>query len=258
MADLIVATLNLNLAKARWLRRRHLVVAHILNQQPDLLALQQVALPIRQSQWLCQQVNLRLSGEPDKPYMHVARGRYHPVFGRIEGVAILSRLPILASDSVDLGFGGRVALRINVETADQQAVDFVSVYLHPLPHEQENRLEQVLLLFGWLHGATRVVNQIIAGGYQERPDGLAVAHTQSLYGYRSAYAAVHGRDPLATFPTVLAKRAYEPACLDYIFVSPGVRRVTDAAIFANRADEDDAALFPSDHVGLLARLELGR
>jgi hypothetical protein len=45
-------------------------------------------------------------------------------------------------------------------------------------------------------------------------------------------------------------------CLDYILVSPAVRRVPSAMLFCNKPDREDDTLFPSDHVGILATLEV--
>jgi hypothetical protein len=45
-------------------------------------------------------------------------------------------------------------------------------------------------------------------------------------------------------------------CLDYIWVR-GPIRVTDARLVFDRPDPDDPTLYPSDHVGVAARLEIG-
>jgi hypothetical protein len=89
----------------------------------------------------------------------------------------------------------------------------------------------------------------------EVPTGLAIK--QMRQGYRSVFAEVHGYDPLATFPTALVQPLNQwSGCLDYIFVSPSVGPIRSAQIFCDRPDDEDDTLYPSDHVGLLAEIEM--
>ena len=112
-----------------------------------------------------------------------------------------------------------------------------------------------MALVGWLNHKRRVPLQVVAGDFNETPDGPASIFMRQ--SYRSAYAEVKGRDPLATFPTSLAKEPPEWAgCLDYVFVSSAVYKVTKASIFLDKSAPDDDTLYPSDHVGLLIGLEV--
>ena len=79
-------------------------------------------------------------------------------------------------------------------------------------------------------------------------------------GYRSAYAEANGADPAVTWPSGLQAPAMdmdgEPECLDYIWVRDAVM-VTNARLAFDRPDPDDATLYPSDHLGISAHLEIG-
>jgi endonuclease/exonuclease/phosphatase family metal-dependent hydrolase len=255
MALLTVATLNLRNRQNRWLRRRKLVVEQLIEVAPDLIALQEVALDIGQGRWLRNQLNWRLSGSARRPYRLVQKRKNHPIYGYLEGVAILSQLPVLSHDSLGLGYGGRVALRTNVELPSGQTIDFVTTHLHHVAHDREARLEQVTRLAGWLNDRLRVPLQIAAGDFNELPDGPAIRRMKQIY--RSAFAEKHGYDPLATFPTALVRQD-EPwsGCLDYIFLSKAIGPVCAARVFCNRPDAEDDGLYPSDHVGLLASVEV--
>jgi endonuclease/exonuclease/phosphatase family metal-dependent hydrolase len=261
MPTLSVATINLRLNADRWPERRHLLVSQLLEAAPHLISLQEIALPIRQGQWLRHELNMRLSGKPDKPYQLIQRRKHHLIKGYYEGVGILTRLPIRYRDSLPLGYGGRVALRANLELPDRQTLDFVTTHLHHMPIDKEARLEQVMKLTGWLGSRRRIPNQIIAGDFNEAPNGAAIAYVKQ--GFRSAYEQVHGHEPLATFPTALITPFQldeeDPdiwaACLDYIFVSSAVR-ITAVSLFCHHPDPDDDTLYPSDHVGLLATIEI--
>jgi endonuclease/exonuclease/phosphatase family metal-dependent hydrolase len=246
-----VATLNLHNRHDRWRERRHLVVAQILDAAPDVVSLQELNMPRGQGRWLCGQINTRLSGSPRRPYRILQKRNHHLIRGYFEGIGILTRLAVISTDYVDLGYEGRVALRANLVLPTGETLDFVSTHLHHVAHDREARLEQVMILTGWMNETGRVPLQVIAGDFNEVPDGPAMRQMRQMY--RSAYAVTHGRDPLATFPTALVSRTDGWAgCLDYIFVSSGID-VLDTRLFADRGTEN-ATLYPSDHVGLLAIL----
>lgn len=247
-----VATINLRNRADRWRERRHLLVAQLVDAAPDLISLQEIHFPIGQGRWLRNQINNRLTGTSKYPYQLIQKRKAHPVNGYYEGIGVLTKLPVLYADSINLGFGGRVALRVNVELPNRQAVDFVAVHLHHVAHDKEARLEQVIKLVGWVNGRRRIPRQIIAGDFNEPPTGPAIQYIKQ--SYRSAFAAKWDREPLATFPTALLPDVAWAACLDYIFLSPGIGEVRAARLFCHQPAEDDDTLYPSDHVGLLVEL----
>jgi endonuclease/exonuclease/phosphatase family metal-dependent hydrolase len=249
-----VATINLRNRSDRWLERRHLLVAGLVEAAPDLVSLQEIHFPIRQGQWLRTQVNLRLSGSGKEPYRLVQRRKQHLINGFYEGIGALSRLPILYQDSVALGYGGRVALRVHVELPSHQTMDFVSTHFHHVSYEPEARQEQAMRLVAWLRRHKHVPIQVIAGDLNETPDGLALQYLKQ--SFRSAYAERYGRDPLATFPTALYETESPALCLDYILISSAVQKVVEAGLFCEEPAPDDETLFASDHVGLIATLEV--
>lgn len=254
MVTLTVATLNLRGRHDRWRERRHLVVSQLLEAQPDLLSLQEISLPINQGAWLRNQLNARLEVEGLRPYAYIQRRKAHLLHGQREAIGILSRLPVRYHDSIDLGYGGRVALRANIELPNRHALDFVATHLHHVSHDVQAREEQVMKLMGWLANTRHVPLQVVAGDFNEAPDGLAIRRMRQ--GFRSAYADRHGHEPLATFPTLLRGFSEWSGCLDYIFLSPSVGRVTAVDIFMDQPAEDDDTLYPSDHIGLIATIEV--
>jgi endonuclease/exonuclease/phosphatase family metal-dependent hydrolase len=255
MPTIAVATLNLRGRHDRWLERRELIVAELVDLQPDLLSLQEIHRPSGQGHWLRRQVNMRLSGSPRRPYRLFQKRKAHPLKGFREGIGVLCRMPALSHDAISLGYGGRVALRVNVELETGQSVDFVAVHLHHPAAEREARLEQVVRLQGWLNDDNRVPLQVIAGDFNELPDGPAIRQMRQLY--HSAFVEARGYDPVATFPTALAVGPTDwSGCLDYIFVSGAMPAVAEATIICKRPAAYDPNLYPSDHVGLLARLVL--
>jgi len=256
MPEISVATLNLFNRQSRWLARRELIVAEFIDTQPDLISLQEIYLPIGQARWLKNQINSRLSGRSDGPYQLFQKRRQHPLRGFIEGIGILSRLPVLSNDAIDLGYGGRIALRVNVELETKETLDFVAVHLHPMAQDHEARLEQVMLLTGWLNDKNSIPLQVIAGDFNEVPVGLAIEYMKQ--SYRSVFVEYQGYDPLATFPTALVQNSDGwSGCLDYIFISKSVDQVLSAQLFCRKPSANDPTLYASDHVGLLTNLEVG-
>ena len=254
------ATINLRGRSRRWLARRHLLVGQLVDDLPDIVAFQEVSLLIGQISWLARQVNIRLTGDSRRPY-RVIQMRHDRLRQTFQAVGIMTRLSVIYHDSLSLEFAGHVALRANVELpagaagTRRQSLDFVSVQLDPRPDGREVRLEQVMSLVGWINEKRRVPLQVIAGDFGEGPNGAAVAFLRQ--SYRSAYAEARGCDPLATYPTNLVQPQPVPAvCLDYVFLSPAVYRVTAAGIFGDKAAADDETLYPSEHVGLQVGLEV--
>lgn len=250
-----VATLNLHNRHHRWRQRRHLVVAEIVDQLPALVSLQEISFTIGQGRWLCNQINTRLSGSSQKPYRLLEKRLHRFIRGYFEGVGILTRLPVVAHDAINLGYDGRVALRANVSLPSGASLDFVATHLHSVAHDREARLEQVMLLTGWLTEIGRVPLQIIAGDFNEVPDGPAIQYMKQTYC--SALAEARGYEPVATYPTALVPRSDGwSGCLDYIFVTSNMT-VETASLFAKKPHAEDETLYPSDHVGLVATVRPG-
>jgi endonuclease/exonuclease/phosphatase family metal-dependent hydrolase len=247
-----VATINLRNRADRWRQRRHLLIAQLLDNTPDVISLQEISFAIGQGRWLRNQINARLPAGK-RPYVLMQKRKHHWRY-RGEGVGILSNLPIVYSDYVNLNYNGRVALRANIELPTGQTFDFVSTHFHHVAYDQEARQEQALRLVSWLRDVRPTPIQIIAGDFNETPEGPAIRVMKQ--SFQSVYATRHGRDPYATFPTALSTAVDNWAgCLDYIFASPAIAQVIEAAIFCDKPASDDQTLYPSDHVGLIATIE---
>ena len=79
-------------------------------------------------------------------------------------------------------------------------------------------------------------------------------------GFASAYAAANGTEPAVTWPSGLVAPGMDtdgdPDCLDYIWVR-GAVGVAEARLCFDRPAVGDPTLYPSDHLGVAARLVLG-
>ena len=254
MPRITVATLNLRNRRNRWPERRQLVVNELVEAHPDLLSIQEIFRPIGQGRWLRNQVNSRISGSSKEPYRLIQKRKQHLIQGYYEGIGIMSRIGVLSHDAISLGYGGRVALRVTVELPGGEPLEFVAVHLHHIAEEREAREEQVQRLVGWLGDRNPSPLQVVAGDFNEIPDGPAMKLMRQ--SYRSTFVEYRGYDPIATFPTALLPDVNWSGCLDYIFISSAIAKVVEVSLFCKKPDATDPTLYPSDHVGLLATLEI--
>ncbi len=263
METIRVATINIRNRQDQWFKRRHLLVGQLIDAAPDLISLQEIDISIGQGRWLRGQINARLGRDNERPYTLVQKRKRHLIEGYRQGVGVLSRLPIVYHDTLNLGYGGRPALRVNVRLANNRTLDFVATHLHSGFNNQQARQEQAMLLTGWLKNHKWVPNQIIAGDFNENPQAIAIKYIKQQF--LSVYEQVHRHEPLATYPTALvdpmnlddeAPSLGWAGCLDYIFVSTDIKAVKTAKIFLDIPSEEDDMLYPSDHVGLLADIEV--
>ena len=251
MDRLHVATLNiLNLAD-RWPERLPLILADMAALQPDILGLQEVVYVMQQDRLI------GAAGEGRYAAMRGWAGR--PEYGN----SLLVREPLIARDveRIDLGLQ-RAAHRMLVDLPGGSTVLVAVTHLHHAVPAAAERDEQTAALLSWLADApatTDATATIVMGDFNADPAEPAYARMTAA-GFRSAFAEANGAEPPVTWPSGLQAPAMdtdgEPSCLDYIWLR-GLARVTDARLVFDRPDPIDPTLFPSDHLGVAAHLEVG-
>jgi endonuclease/exonuclease/phosphatase family metal-dependent hydrolase len=248
MDRLHVATLNiLNLAD-RWPERQGLIYADMAALQPDLLGLQEVVYVMHQDRLI------GAAGEGTYAAHRAWAGR--PEYGN----SLLVRKPLAASavERLDLGLG-RSALRAVVSLPGGATVLVGVTHLHHVVPAEAERDEQARQLLVWLDDAPPSDAQVVVGDFNAEPVEATYARMRAA-GFRSALAEVNGADPAVTWPSGLQAPAMDtdgdPGCLDYIWLRGSVR-ATAARLVFDRPASDDPTLYPSDHLGLSAMLEIG-
>ena len=248
MTRLRVATLNiLNLAD-RWEERLPLLLADTAALRPDLLGLQEVVYPMQQDRLLA-------AGTPDEHGIH--RGWA----GRPEyGNSLLVRAPLAADrvDRLDLGHR-RAAHRVTVTLPDGARLLVAVTHLHHRVPDAALRDEQTAALVAWLDAAPPTTAQVVMGDFNADPEESAYGRMAGS-GFRSAFVEVNGGEPDVTWPSGLQAPAMDtdgdPSCLDYIW-RRGAARARDARLWADRPAAHDPTLYPSDHFGVVATVEVG-
>jgi endonuclease/exonuclease/phosphatase family metal-dependent hydrolase len=245
-ATLLVATLNLRNIADRWGERIPLLLADMAALQPDLIGLQECVFAVQQD---------RILGAAGAGRYETRRGWA----GRPEyGNAVLGKAPLALGDGerIDLG-RGRAALKVPVAGPAGERLHFVVTHLHHLPADEAIREEQAIQLTEWLRPDEGPV--VVVGDFNAEPVEPAYGVMREA-GFRSALAEAHGGEPDATWPSGIQAPGMdtdgEPGCLDYIWVR-GPITVESASLAFDRPAADDPTLYPSDHLGLRARIRIG-
>jgi endonuclease/exonuclease/phosphatase family metal-dependent hydrolase len=237
-----VVTLNLRADANGWQERFPLVI-DVLNQtDADVIALQEIRLRIDQHEQITTALN-----HGSHYTCHLCEDSYEP---RILANALLSRLPIIEHDRIELVQGFRTAQRILLKVNGQEMY-VVNTHLHHKPYRDEViRLAQMQQLLEWLAATDKPF--ILVGDMNADPQSETIRMAKQQL--RSAYEAIHGCEPTATFPTPLREaEALTPRTIDYIFCSPTLNVVT-AAVIGNLSHRDNPLLYPSDHYGLYSEI----
>ena len=234
-----------------WRLRRKALARLIARARPDLIGLQEVHAPDPTGVGSQAHELARLAGGYDVIY---AAGRTTPS-GRSEGVAILSRHPVVdrevcpltqdADDTKDR-FGPRVVLRALVDTPDGRVDAFVT-HLSLSPRARLRSVKEILAFAS--RGRARLSGRgaILMGDLNAEPDEptigvLTGGGGQSGDGWLDAWASAHGADARGgTWPAIAPYRR-----IDYILAQPSGGWTVHAC---------RRAMTASDHLGLLARIE---
>ncbi len=266
MRTLRCLTLNLWGAEPPLERRMAAVVEGLRAYLPDVVALQEVRevpgqLP-NQAETLAGAVGFHHVFAPATPFA-----------GGQEGVAILSRHPILESEAQELPHAEpkerRVLLSARVQTGQGSVWIHTTHLNYRLTHGRQ-REDQVQAIEASVAGRTSDSPQILMGDFNARPeaDEIRFLRGQVTLGgrrtyFQDAWERVHPGEPGWTWPRKnpnTAKLAFlEPdRRLDYIFVSPmrgdGRGTVHSCTMVFDKPGAD--SVFASDHFGLLAEIQV--
>jgi endonuclease/exonuclease/phosphatase family metal-dependent hydrolase len=252
MTTVKLATLNLFNRMGQWGMRAPLVIDQLEELAPDVIGLQEVDLVLDQGMWVARQINKRMAEQPHYRIKHATNPDTRASF---HSIATLSRIGFEEHEVLDLMTFERVAQRFVFRCGDRPFV-FVNTHLHHPPEAQQERVDQIEYLLAWLDRDARHLPTVIAGDFNSYADPPEPAVRLMKSRFRSAVETARGREPEKTWTTPV--NAYDDSphgTLDYIFVSPEFR-VVDAGLAFDRPSPYDANLFPSDHLGLYAMLEL--
>ncbi len=199
-----------------------------------------------------------------------------PLF-RIDGNAIIvdtSLFSVVSHNSCVLS-DCRVVQRAFVRSVKHSKIElsFANTHLHHVIEDASIRLEQAKLCINFLqHGLMRssVASESSKGSRQDIALGILVGdmnappHEPATQLFKTTYSStfetVHGGEPASTFPTGLKAPFMDtdpPGTFDYIYhTRRGGCRPVAAALFGHTTAVGDSTMYPSDHLGIAASLEL--
>jgi endonuclease/exonuclease/phosphatase family metal-dependent hydrolase len=243
-----VLTLNLRHEQDRWPERFPLVVDVLRAENADVIGLQEVSFNIRQAHLIADALN---ADGRTQPYQVYVEAKWRDDLD--EGVGVLTRLPAAIYERIDLPEGGRVAQHIGVEVGGQ-ILHLINTHLHHRPMENESiRYPQMLALLAKMFGdETKNLPWILCGDLNSLKESETIQ--EALKWMNPAHS-----DTTATFPTPLRAGEYPKGLalmIDYILYTSSHFRLLEARRTADNAHPDDPTLYPSDHYGLVAVLEV--
>ncbi|HEX2192561.1 MAG TPA: endonuclease/exonuclease/phosphatase family protein [Acidimicrobiales bacterium] len=239
-----VATLNCRNTADRWKERTPLLVRQLVDLRPEVIGLQELRRFPSQGRTIGKRAWARgLLFDHD-------RANKTGIYALWEGIAVLSRLPVVDRAKLELGGEHRVAQRVTVVVGGG-LLDFYNTHL--ASGDEAVRTAQARRLLDWMAERSSLP-QVLVGDFNARPGAPSIQLLAERL--RSAHMAVHGREPDKTVPTPLRRGASgRGSVLDYVFVNSLVE-VHDARRSFEEADPHDEHLVASDHYGLAASVSL--
>ena len=242
-----IATFNLHQGFKRWKERRELIVEQLGALRPDVLALNEISVPLQSGRWLWQTAKERLGLQYAFAQQTKSSG-----WSLDEAQGLLTRFPVVETGNLDYLARGRVAQVVRIEIEGQQ-VDVYVTHLHHVPEEDGLRQYQVQRLFQWIDSRDDADARIVCGDFNATPESTSIRLIPD--SFRTVQM-------VPTWPTGLNATGEMPSahgtarlflCFDYIWVTEELE-IQDAGRCFDQPDPDDPTLWPSDHVGVWADL----
>jgi endonuclease/exonuclease/phosphatase family metal-dependent hydrolase len=242
-----VATLNLEQDHKRWYARRELVVDQLAALQPDVIAFNEICVPLQTGRWLQRRTCERL-GIPS------ALVQQSKVNGSslIDGEALLTRYPVVETANWDYRTLDMVAqvVRLDIEG---RLLDVEVTHLYRSRGDDALRLYQVQQLLAWIASRDDVEARIVCGDFNailEMPSAQLMASV-----FRPTQTAPTAFTPLQDTDGNVSHPYWDrfDRCIDYIWVT-GPLTLHASSVCFNIPSAADPTLWPSDHAGVWADL----
>jgi endonuclease/exonuclease/phosphatase family metal-dependent hydrolase len=243
-----VLTLNLEQDHKRWNARQPLISAEIAALKPDVIAFNEVSVPLQTAKTL-RDAATEMTGVR---YNLVQQTRVNGL-SRVEGEALLTRFPVVET-GIDYQTRDIVAL-VDRILVDGAPVDVYVTHLYMSRGEDSLRLFQVQQLLAWIDTRADIRASIVCGDFNASLDApsavLMATRFRPTQTAPTAFTALADSNGAVSHP-------YWPRldrCIDYIWVS-GNAGILASEVCFNRPSPDDPSLWPSDHAGVWADLQI--
>jgi endonuclease/exonuclease/phosphatase family metal-dependent hydrolase len=240
-----ILTLNIWKDEGDLAARLEMIAAECRLLQPDMICLQEVYADARidAGEWLADALGVTRIAVP-------ARTKQRSGVLSSSGLAILSRLPLLAEEGLDLpssaADGGRKALSAVLETA-YGPLRVVSLHLSHLKAEEGDMLrsQQLAAIWSWANqGWEHPI--ILAGDFN-------ATRKAACFDWLAHQSTITGTDSL--LPQATSLRHQPNALIDHILLAGrSAWQLSDAELSFTGVDAKSGC-FASDHFGILANLD---
>jgi endonuclease/exonuclease/phosphatase family metal-dependent hydrolase len=243
-----VVTLNLEQGHKRWEARRHLIAEEIGGLEPDIIAFNEVSVPLQSASSLRKAATARTGIE----YNLVQQTRVNGL-SKVEAEALLTRFAVIETGNLDYQTREMVALVARV-LVGRMPLDVYVTHLYMSRGHDSLRLFQVQQLLAWIDTRDEVPARIVCGDFNASLDAPSAALMATRF--RPTQTAPTAFTPLADDDGSVSHPYWQrmDRCIDYIWTCGAIEIVGGGVCF-NRPSPDDPSLWPSDHAGVWADLE---
>jgi endonuclease/exonuclease/phosphatase family metal-dependent hydrolase len=243
-------TLNMEQDHKRWDLRRELIAEQLCALKPDVFAMNEVCIPRQTARWLQGELRTRTGVE----YALVQQTKVNGL-AAVEGEALLTRFPLAETGNLDYQARDMVALVARV-IVDTKPVDVYVTHLYRSVGDDSLRLYQVQQLLAWIDSRPDAAARIVCGDFNatlDKPSAALMAsrHTPTQTA-PTAFTPLAGANGEVSHPDW----ARMDHCIDFIWTA-GALNVVESGVCFDRPSPTDASLWPSDHAGVWADLEVG-
>ena len=245
-----IATLNLEQDHKRWHERREPIAQQVADLNPDMWALNEIHIPTQTARWLQKAVAKATATK----YVLVQQSKAGEE-SAVQGEALLSRYPIIEIANLDYRSHNCVALVARFEIAGK-LLDLYVTHLIAAKVEDYARQYQVSELLEWIRMRDDADCSIVCGDFNAAPDQPSIRLMSSVFratqNQQTAFTPLREPGGAPTHP----EWPRFDRCIDYIWISESIQLRASGLCF-NQPAKDDPELWPSDHVGVWADVEIG-
>ncbi len=243
-----IATLNTAQNQKCWELRRELIGQQLAELKADILALNEIYLPLQTGRWLQRAAEARLGSS----YTLLQSSKVGED-SQTQAEGLLTRYPVIETSNLDYRSHNCVA-QVARFKIDGRLLDVYVTHLIAARVEDSARQYQVERLLEWIRGRADAHLSVVCGDFNAAPDQPSIRLMSSAFL------------PTQTKPTAFTP-LQEPGgrpthpdwnrfdrCIDYIWIPQAVS-IRASGLCFDKPASDNPSLWPSDHVGVWADLE---
>lgn len=243
-----IATINTAQNQKCWELRRELIAEQLADLKPDILALNEIYLPLQTGRWLQRAAEERTGVS----YILLQSSKVGED-SRTQAEGLLTRYPVLETASLDYRSHNCVA-QVARFKIDGRLLDVYVTHLIAARVEDSARQYQIEQLLEWIRSRDDAHLRVVCGDFNAAPDQPSIRLMSSAF--RPTQTEATAFTPLQEpggRPTHPEWNRFD-RCIDYVWVPEPVR-VRASALCFDKPASDDPTLWPSDHIGVWADLE---